>query len=163
METEQCLVNDYHAHSAWLEMSDCYQNVEHRCDFADGFRDGYRATAEMGDHCLPTVPPRKYWKHCYQDCEGRQKIDAWYEGYSHGMLAANQDGVYHYQHIPYYGPQNYGGMNHAVHTVRLEESDTLESVPEPPPANELPIDNTYEPAPAPPITGHSIPLPSPEN
>lgn len=162
-ETEQCLVNEVQAHSAWYRMDDCYEGVEHQCDFSGGFCDGYRATADRGDHCLPMMPPRKYWKHCYENCEGRQKIDAWYEGYAHGMLAANQDGIYHYRQIPYYGPRNYRQTSGAAHVITVEESGEIENVPGPLPLNELPVDRTYQPQPAPPATGHSIPVPSPEH
>jgi hypothetical protein len=161
-ETEQCLVNECRSHVAWHRRNDCYDDVDHRCDFASGFRDGYRATAERGDHCLPMMPPRKFWKHCYQDCEGRQEIDAWYEGYAHGMLAANQDGVYDSQQLPFYGLQQYGGIPNATHSAALEENDRIEPVPEPTPLKELPVDETYgEPVSAPPVTGHSIPAPAP--
>jgi len=157
-ETEQILVNDCRAHAAWFRRDDCYRNVEHRFDFAGGFRDGYRATAEKGDHCLPLMPPRKYWKHCYQDCEGRRQIDAWYEGYAHGMLAANQDGVYENSQVPFYGLPAYGAMQRAAHNVSLEESPDRGYVPEPMPMNNLPVD---EAAPAPPVTGYSVPAPEP--
>ena len=41
-----------------------------------------------------------YWKPCYQNPQGQCKIQSWFDGYSHGALAAQQDGYGNLQTIP---------------------------------------------------------------
>jgi hypothetical protein len=46
------------------------------------------------------LPPRCYWKPHFQTPEGRAKINAWFDGYSHGAVAAQQDGFGSLQQLP---------------------------------------------------------------
>lgn len=68
--------------------------------FCQGFRAGYENILAGGKGCQPTLPPRLYWKPCYQNPEGQCKIQSWFDGYSHGALAAQQDGYGNLQTIP---------------------------------------------------------------
>jgi hypothetical protein len=102
------------------------------------------------------MPPRCYWKHCYQNCEGRQKIDAWYQGYAHGAMAAEEDGVYASSVIPTYGLNDAMHQPGASHTSVLEEDAIYDEhnqlVPEPeealPGSKEMPpVPRTYDEVP----------------
>jgi hypothetical protein len=85
--------NKLYAEQAWQASKSMYSDVECRSHFADGFCAGYRNVAAGGNGCVPKLPPRKYWKVGYQSPAGRQKALAWFNGYSHGAVAAEQDGV----------------------------------------------------------------------
>ena len=88
------------AQQAWNAWSWCYAELNHPFHFARGFKAAYRDVREGGKGCQPTLPPKCYWKSRYQSAEGRCKVNAWFEGYSHGALAAQQDGVGHWNEIP---------------------------------------------------------------
>ncbi|MCA9080900.1 MAG: hypothetical protein KDA58_10100 [Planctomycetaceae bacterium] len=86
--------NHEEAKMAWWSCEEYYYDCEpHLHDFGLGFQAGYQAIANGGDGCPPTMPPQKYWGVCYQSCEGREKVVSWYNGYSHGVSVALQDGV----------------------------------------------------------------------
>jgi hypothetical protein len=104
-------LNRMKSHTAWWRVNDCYKDMDHGWHFSHGFRDGYMAAAEGGsDICIPSTPPRKYWGIHYQNCKGREKVNAWFEGYAHGILVASQDGVANYSMMPTMGLQNYGAL-----------------------------------------------------
>lgn len=88
------------AQKAWGHWSWCYDKLDHPLHFAKGFKAGYRDILEGGSGCQPTLPPQIYWKPCYQTPEGRCKINAWFDGFSHGALAAQQDGYSNMGEIP---------------------------------------------------------------
>lgn len=179
IDCENSLINCCRAQRAWWEYNDELGDLDHAWHVRKGFLDGYKETAENGasrshgdcqnEQCLPLMPPRCYWKHCYQNCEGRKKIDAWYQGYAHGSMAASQDGVYEFSVIPTYGLHN--GMHdlNAQHTTSLEEDlndhEHDQLVPEPdqalPGSDELvPVPETYDGLPKiPPEEESSLPLP----
>lgn len=85
--------DEYASHTAWKRWQDCYADVEYKSHFAEGFMDGYQSMMAGGNGCQPALPPRDYWQVCYQNPEGQEKIRQWFNGYSHGVLAASQDGV----------------------------------------------------------------------
>lgn len=85
---------------AWARWSWCYNDLTHPKDFAGGFRAGYLDVVNGGAGCQPTLPPKTYWKSCYRNPEGHCRINAWFEGFSHGAVAAEQDGANVYGHIP---------------------------------------------------------------
>ena len=95
-----CVRHKCQAHKAWLEWIWCYEDVEHRHHFGKGFRAGYRDVLEGGNGCQPTLPPRCYWKSHYRSAEGRSRVYAWFDGFSHGALAAQQDGANAWNDIP---------------------------------------------------------------
>jgi hypothetical protein len=88
------------AQQAWNEWSWCYDELDHPRHFAKGFKAGYRDVIQGGNGCQPTLPPKCYWKSCYQSAEGRCKVNSWFDGFSHGALAAQQDGVGDWTQIP---------------------------------------------------------------
>ena len=88
------------AQKAWGHWSWCYNELEHPYHFARGFKAGYRNILDGGPGCQPTLPPQCYWKPAYQTPEGRSKINAWFDGFSHGALAGKQDGYGDMGEIP---------------------------------------------------------------
>lgn len=100
IDAEMDLRNCVLAQKAWGEWSWCYDELDHPVHFAKGFKDGYRDVLEGGNGCQPTLPPQCYWKPQFQTPEGRCKINAWFDGYSHGALAAKQDGYGNLQELP---------------------------------------------------------------
>lgn len=67
--------------------------------FREGFIDGYHNVAQGGNGCQPAIPPRKYWSWKYQTAEGQCKVQAWYQGWSYGAKAAEEDGIGFYREI----------------------------------------------------------------
>ncbi|MCA9057050.1 MAG: hypothetical protein KDA85_01065 [Planctomycetaceae bacterium] len=100
VDVETGLRNRVLAQQAWNEWSWCYDDLDHPYHFAKGFKDGYRAVLAGGNGCQPTLPPRCYWKPQFQTPEGRCVTHAWFDGYSHGALAAQQDGYGNLNEIP---------------------------------------------------------------
>lgn len=93
--TDDCMMKwkcCHEAKMAWLRCRDLYAEVAYPFDFGQGFRDGYETVCMGGDGCRPAMPPRSYWSHHYQCDEGRCQIMAWYDGFHHGVLAAQCDG-----------------------------------------------------------------------
>lgn len=82
------------ARRAWRQAEPVYdRTVEHERHFRKGFEAGYADVASGGNGCVPTLPPRHYWKACYQTPRGKEKTYAWFDGFTHGAIAAHQDGV----------------------------------------------------------------------
>jgi hypothetical protein len=100
VDTEVSLRNKVLAQHAWNNWSWCYEDLDHPFHFAKGFKAGYRNILDGGNGCQPTLPPRCYWKPCFQTPEGQCKIHAWFDGFSHGALAAKQDGHGNLSQIP---------------------------------------------------------------
>jgi hypothetical protein len=100
IEHETSMRNCVPAQKAWGNWSWCYDDLDHPFHFAKGFKAGYKNILQGGKGCQPTLPPRWYWKPCYQSPEGRCKIASWFDGYSHGALAAQQDGYGSLQELP---------------------------------------------------------------
>ncbi|MEZ6121842.1 MAG: hypothetical protein R3C49_01550 [Planctomycetaceae bacterium] len=88
------------ASKAWGHWSWCYEHLDHPRDFAKGFKAGYQDVLAGGNGCQPTLPPQCYWKPFYQTPKGVCRIHAWFDGYSHGALAAKQDGYGALSEIP---------------------------------------------------------------
>lgn len=100
VDCEMGMRNHVLAQKAWGEWSWCYDDLDYPMHFAKGFKDGYTDILEGGPGCQPTLPPKCYWKPQFQTAEGRCKINAWFDGFSHGALAAQQDGYGNLQQIP---------------------------------------------------------------
>lgn len=93
---DQCLVdcrNRCLAEKAWMSCKSCYADVDCRCDFGKGFKDGYVNVANGGGTCQPALPPECYWHFCYQDPCGQERMLAWFNGYTYGAIYAEQEGV----------------------------------------------------------------------
>jgi len=130
------------AQQAWNVWSWCYEELDHPYHFARGFKAAYRDVHEGGNGCQPTLAPKYYWKSKFQSVEGRCKVNAWFDGYSHGALAAQQDGVSGLNQIPIsptartnlqmasLQPQPFGASSY--------DSPMPIAVPAPPPAPGLP-------------------------
>jgi hypothetical protein len=88
------------AEKGWMNWSSCYKDVDYKLHFSKGFREGYTNVLEGGKGCQPTLPPRCYWKPQFQSPVGRAKTNAWFDGYSHGATAAQQDGFGNLQQLP---------------------------------------------------------------
>jgi len=97
---ETKLRNKCRAQAAWNEWSWCYDDLDYPFHFAKGFKAGYRDILNGGKGCQPTFPPRCYHKSCYRNPEGRCKVNAWFDGFLHGVLAAQQDGAGAWNQIP---------------------------------------------------------------
>lgn len=97
---EMGIRNHVLAQKAWGHWSWCYNDLDYPFHFAKGFKAGYQDILNGGAGCQPTLPPQCYWKPHYQNPEGLCKINAWFDGFSHGVLAAKQDGYGHLGQIP---------------------------------------------------------------
>jgi hypothetical protein len=97
---EERTINCVIAQKAWNEWSWCYDDLNYPWHFSHGFKDGYENVLGGGKGCQPTLPPRFYWKPCFKTAEGQCKVAAWFDGYSHGALAAQQDGYGNMHQIP---------------------------------------------------------------
>lgn len=87
------------AQKAWNHWSWCYDDLDHPHHFARGFKAGYRDILEGGKGCQPTLPPKCYWSSCHSP-QGVCEVNAWFDGFLHGVLAANQDGVGSFSQVP---------------------------------------------------------------
>jgi hypothetical protein len=94
------LRNRRHAARAWDRTETIYDRVQFAGHFEEGFKAGYLAVAEGGNGCPPTLPPRRYWKARHRSPEGHRKARAWFDGFAHGAVAADQDGIAHWNRIP---------------------------------------------------------------
>jgi len=93
---DDCVIgcrNQCFAEMAWLSSKSNYNDVECKCDFGKGFRDGYMAVAAGASTCLPALPPESYWHFEYQNPEGQARMLAWFNGYSYGAIYAEQEGI----------------------------------------------------------------------
>lgn len=160
VETETCVRNCILVHKAWGHWSWVYDDVDHPLHFAKGFRDGYENILEGGTGCQPTLPPECYWKPCYQTPAGHCKIHAWFDGYSHGALAAKQDGYGALTGIPI-SPRARENLRLAnsrpapltpaiTDPIAVDPDSIIIDLPEP---DSLPADGT---------TGQPIPIPAPD-
>jgi hypothetical protein len=94
-----CCRDQYRSYAAWWHWKPVYSGMECGSDFGSGFREGYRGMAGGGSATAPALPPRTYWSPWYQNQYGQQQTQAWFDGYAHGTLAAEQDGVNQYSRI----------------------------------------------------------------
>ena len=80
------------AKMAWLRCRGLYADVCNPHDFGQGFRDGYESICMGGNGCPPAMPPRNYWSSSCLVDDGHCRTMAWYDGFHHGVLAAQCDG-----------------------------------------------------------------------
>lgn len=91
--------NQVDASKSWRDLRPLYSDLAYTRDFKLGYKAGYIDVAGGGEGCPPRIAPRRYWKACYRDAKGRQKTIAWYDGFTHGVIAAEKDGVNAYNEI----------------------------------------------------------------
>jgi hypothetical protein len=94
------LAHHYQARKAWDEYKTRGARLEFGSDFVRGWKSGYFDAACGGNGAPPAVPPERYWKPYFQTPQGHVQVDAWYEGYQSGTIAADQDGVQLLAQIP---------------------------------------------------------------
>lgn len=143
IEAETSMRNHVLASKAWAHWSWCYDDLDYPAHFAKGFKAGYEDVLAGGKGCQPTLPPRWYWKPCYQSPEGRCKIAAWFDGFSHGAVAAQQDGYGNLGELPLsptaranmmtrnapVNPACFDGMYHGEVPVAEPEAEPLMEAP----------------------------------
>ncbi len=88
------------AEEAWEEVcsrdGDVYSR-HYRRGFFEGFND-FLDAGGTGDP--PVLPPRNYWGVYFQNPEGHQAIEDWFEGFRHGASIARASGVRNYVTMP---------------------------------------------------------------
>ena len=100
ISVEMSLRNQILAQKAWGHWSWCYGDIDCPFHFARGFKAGYGDILDGGSGCQPTLPPQCYWKPDFQTPDGHCMINGWFDGFSHGALAAKQDGYGAMNEIP---------------------------------------------------------------
>jgi hypothetical protein len=79
------------AEKAWRNRRWMYEGMPCKVSFKDGFVAGYRFARGGYDSCEPPMP-KHYWRINGVTDEDRQRAQAWTDGFTHGTLAAQQDG-----------------------------------------------------------------------
>ncbi len=153
-ESMCCFRDKCRGYYAWYQWKPVYSGMDCQSDFGAGFRAGYAAMATNGKATPPILPPQSYWRPWYQNEYGHQQMQSWYDGYAHGALVAEQDGVNQWSHIrtnPAAVPQRYPAGNQTTNGYgtanpapaippRTEEGPAFDDqqppqVPELPPSN----------------------------
>ena len=132
--------------AGWHRRADCYDDLGHPLAFKHGFKDGYLDAAHGGAGTAPAVPPKCYWD-CHGDaCARTEKVNAYYQGFAHGYMAAGRDGVLGMSQIPFKCPceeyANRGGTYCPPPGV-LNDLPAPPAVMPPPPAP-LPVDGPLD-------------------
>lgn len=103
------------AWAAYCEASPLYCTMSCPHSFKMGFKSGFIAMANGANGCPPVFPPSSKilslaW---LDDGTPEDRRNAWYDGYSHGVLAAHQTGAVDINRIPGRLPtrQNYDLTN----------------------------------------------------
>jgi hypothetical protein len=148
---DSCLVRlhcEHDAKLAWVDARELYCDVAHPYNFGEGFRAGYLAVClGNADGCAPPYPPRRYWSIHYQNPEGKAKTMAWYDGYAHGVLAAQCGGCAGRCHIltaqDLYGSGPCSGADEVDYAIDPEQfAPAYQNPPipiSPPPAPAAPV------------------------
>ncbi len=84
----------FHAHKVCLDGVGC------RDDYAKGWKRGYFDVATGGNGAPPPLPEEHYWSVRYQSPSGHASIQAWYNGFQAGAIAADQDGLATWYRVP---------------------------------------------------------------
>jgi len=95
------------AWSAYRETSPCYVMIDCPHSFKLGFEAGFIAVANGGNGCPPVFAPgSKIFSLAWlDDGSPEDRRTAWYDGYSHGVLAAHQTGAADINRIPAHLPR----------------------------------------------------------
>ena len=169
------------AESAWETAEPIYAQLPYLDDFEDGFRAGYVAVAEGHSGDAPVLPDRKYWKAAYRNPEGHGRAHAWLDGYAHGAVAADHDGVAHWNRIPIATPAvapSFATPHYTTHPNMMPDPalpgidptpglPMTAPVPAPPATEDVPPASTRDTDPSPPDeqppsdSPVSIPVPVP--
>lgn len=152
------------AHEAWARWSWAYDELAHPKHFARGFKAGYQDILNGGKGCQPTLPPRDYWRPCFRNSEGQCSVNAWFDGWSHGVTAARQDGAGSFGTIPL-SPTARGNIANANRPVPMTDWSGAQGTTAPAPADygtapaatPAAVQPTTEPPVAPPLTAPEPP------
>ena len=85
--------DNYRGYAAWTHWQPVYAGICYETDFGAGFQAGYSNMASRGNNQIPESAPRKYKSVFYHSETGREQMQAWFDGYSHGVIVAEQEGV----------------------------------------------------------------------
>ncbi|MGC1272179.1 MAG: hypothetical protein WBC44_00625 [Planctomycetaceae bacterium] len=169
---DECCYNvrtDYMARRAWCRCGGNFDDHPHQKYFGHGFRDGYESVARGGDGCCPTMPPRDCWGWCFDGCEGQQRMNAWFDGWSAGTIAAEADGLVGNGRLVFrqpscqsccnasgsMPPMSYDGGT--IMTLPPGEAHITSPPVHMPPPSAVPLGPTVLPPPSPPSTSPAIP------
>jgi hypothetical protein len=78
--------------SAWRSRKWMYDGIACQSSFKAGFKAGYQFATCGGDSCQPPGP-HHFWSAGGMTEEDQRKAQAWCDGFTHGTLAAQQDGA----------------------------------------------------------------------
>ena len=92
--------NRHLAKQAWQRVEGFHCQQTCLDDFGDGYQAGYFDALGGGNGCPPALPPKRYWRVCFQNPIGHLRIESWFEGFRQGATAAKQDGVANWIEIP---------------------------------------------------------------
>lgn len=88
-----CSRNYHLAGDAWNDFKKAHAGLGYSSDYVLGFKRGYADYLEAGGTGQPPpLPPRRYWRVCYQSPDGRRAIDDWFDGFRHGAAVAQASG-----------------------------------------------------------------------
>ncbi len=105
--------NRFFAMCAWQRCKPEFGDVEYLRHFKNGFKSGYAAVASGRDGSPPVLPPQKYWSVFYRNYAGQEKMQAWFNGYSYGAFAAENEGVASRSYMVTSGVHDEGPPTHA--------------------------------------------------
>ena len=96
-EISECKIswqNKFAAKSAWRDTRGACMGIDCPHSFKEGFMAGYIAVTDGGTGCPPAIPMIDCHNHMWLDrCSESQKMEAWYDGYEHGAMAARETGM----------------------------------------------------------------------
>lgn len=149
------MANRAAARNAWQNMQGVCGGINCPHSFREGFQAGYVAVANGGDGCPPAFPVIECHNHMWMDrCSEKEKMEAWYDGYEHGAMAAKSEGMADANRIvtrmPQSHPIDYSGVNASRPSPAAISSE--KAIP-PTPATDIPMSEepTGEPTEEPPL------------
>ncbi len=96
------LVNEFRAYRAWAGTVG-KRDVPYLDHFGAGWRKGYFDVSTGRCGKAPVIPPKTYWSACKQTNKGAAELEAWYQGYQQGAIAADVDGFGNWHRLPAHG------------------------------------------------------------
>ncbi len=97
------VTNECRANWAWYGTKYDKHAVGSYSDFRRGWRQGYYEVSLGRCARPPAVPPKCYWSAHTQNPEGAAAINAWYQGFQEGAIAAERDGFGYRATLPAFG------------------------------------------------------------
>jgi hypothetical protein len=105
------------AKAAWTQSEGACTGMSCPHSFKEGFKTGYIAVANGANGCPPAYPVIGCHNHMWMDrCSESEKMEAWYDGYEVGAMAAKGDGMGDANRIttrlPHTTPTDYSNSGH---------------------------------------------------